>query len=62
MAIKLINLFVDSVTNEPIELITCSCGNNVFYISVNNEKMCSCCNASESEQLLMKDNIESKKG
>lgn len=60
MAIKLINLFVDSATDEPIELVSCSCGNNVFYITFDNKKICSCCKANETEQLEANNSIQLK--
>lgn len=49
MAIKLVQKFKDAETDQELELIECPCGNNVYYITTENEKICACCHMTQAE-------------
>lgn len=40
---------IDNDTDEVVNLLSCPCGNKVFYFTSDNEKICSCCRMTESE-------------
>lgn len=36
-------------TKQPVELIKCACGNDVFYFSVLGDRICACCTMQQGE-------------
>lgn len=43
MAIEMVTIFKDSESGKELDFISCPCGNNVYYVSKNDEKICTCC-------------------
>lgn len=58
MALQIQQVFIDTETDSETQLVLCPCGNNVFYFTNNDKKICAGCYGTNEEAQAAKDLME----